>query len=64
MGVTVADLTPGIRIRHLKWDMTGTVRQCGGTREVRWDDVAVADEIGDEGVVFPADVEIIADGAR
>jgi putative transposase len=47
-----------------KWDMAGTVRQCGGTREVRWDDVAVADEISDEGVVFPADVEIIADGAR
>ena len=57
--VTMADLTPGTRIRHIQWDMTGTIRAVGPVSEIRWDDSFVQDEISDEGVVFPEDVEII-----
>jgi|HubBroStandDraft_4_1064222.scaffolds.fasta_scaffold344899_1 hypothetical protein len=60
--VTMADLTPGTRIRHIEWDMTGTIRQCGEVREIRWGGCSVDYEISDEGPVFPVDVEIISTG--
>jgi hypothetical protein len=56
---TMADLTPGTRIRHVEWQETGTIRVIGGVTEIRWDDVSVDDEISEEGPVFPVDVEII-----
>jgi hypothetical protein len=56
---TMADLTDGTRIYHAKWDATGTIRQVGGDFEIRWDGCLVADQISDEGIVFPADVEIL-----
>jgi len=58
--VTMADLTAGTRVRHIKWDLTGTIRIVGRVSEIRWDDTFGDIEISDEGVVYPADVEIIA----
>ena len=58
---TMADLTPGTRVRHIKWDTTGTIRRIGDVTEIRWDGSFVQDEISDEGVVFPEDVEIIGE---
>lgn len=56
---TMADLTDGTQIRHIGWDMPGTIRVVGDVTEIRWDGSFVQDEISDEGVVFPEDVEII-----
>jgi len=56
---TMADLTPGTRIRHVEWQETGTIRVIGGVTEIRWDDAFGDCEISDEGPVFPVDVEII-----
>ena len=58
---TMADLGDGVRIRHLAWDLTGTIRIVGPVSEIRWDDTFGDMEISDEGVVFPEDVEIIGD---
>jgi hypothetical protein len=60
---TMADLTDRTRIRHIKWDMTGTIRVVGDSAEIRWDDTFGEIEISDEGVVFPADVEIIGEAS-
>ena len=66
---TMADLTHGTRIRHIRWDLTGTIRvvvfsQPGewDVTEIRWDDVFGEMEISNEGPVFPVDVEIITGG--
>ena len=61
--VRMADLTPGTRIRHIEWQLTGTIRVIGDVTEIRWDDVFGDYEISDEGPVFPVDVEIITGGA-
>lgn len=53
------DLGDGVRIRHIDWDLTGTIRIVGPVSEIRWDDTFSDMEISDEGVVFPEDVEII-----
>ena len=60
---TMADLTPGTRIRHIDWQLTGTIRATGVVTEIRWDDVFGEIEVSDEGPVFPVDVEIITNGA-
>ena len=57
--VTMADLPPGTRIRHIEWALTGTIRVVGDVTEIRWDDVFGEIEISNEGVVYPSDVEII-----
>lgn len=59
----MADLTDRTRIRHIKWDMTGTIRVMGGETEIRWDDTFGEVGVSDEGVVFPSDVEIIGEAA-
>ena len=59
MTVTMADLKPGTRIRHCKWRCEGPVRVTEGLVSVKWDGTFVEDEISDEGVVFPEDVEIV-----
>jgi hypothetical protein len=61
--VTMADLTPRTRVRHIEWGETGTIRILGGVTEIQWDDLIGDCMISDEGPVFPADVEILADGA-
>jgi hypothetical protein len=53
------DLTAGTRIRHIKWETTGTVRISSGLTCARWDDCLAEDEISTEGPVFPCDVEIL-----
>ena len=58
--VTMADLTPGTRIRHIEWQEAGTIRVAGGVTEIRWDDVFGDYGISSERPVFPSDVEIIA----
>ena len=63
MTVQMADLTAGTRVRHVRWDTTGTIRVAGDVTEIRWDGSWVQDEISDEGVVFPGDVEIIGEGS-
>lgn len=55
----MADLTDKTRVYHPRWGMTGTIRVVGDVTEIRWDDSFVRDEISDEGVVYPEDVEII-----
>ena len=60
--VTMADLTAGTRIRHIRWGSTGRVRIVEGIVSVKWDGGFVEDEISDEGVVFPGDVEITGEG--
>lgn len=60
---TMADLTPGTRIRHIEWLMAGTIRVFGDVTEIRWDDSWVQCEISPEGPVFPCDVEILREGA-
>jgi hypothetical protein len=60
---TMADLTDGTRIRHIKWDLAGTIRVVGDVTEIRWDDVFGEVDISDEGTVFPADVEIVKEGS-
>jgi hypothetical protein len=60
--LTMADLTPGTRIRHIKWDAAGTIRQVGDDFEIRFDGTFGEVQISDEGVVFPADVEILEAG--
>ena len=62
--ITMADLTPGTRIRHVEWELTGTIRVLGGVTEIRWDDVFGEIEVSDEGPVFPSDLEILPGGAR
>ena len=57
--VTMADLGSGVRVRHVHWLCTGTVKVAGGVTEIRWDGGFVADEVSPEGVVFPSDLEII-----
>lgn len=59
--VTMADLKPGTRVRHIEWQETGTIRVLGGTREIRWDETFGDYMISDEGPVFPSDVEIIGE---
>ena len=59
---TMADLTPGTRIRHVEWQEKGTIRVIGGVTEIRWDDVFGDYEVSEEGPVFPVDVEIIREG--
>lgn len=61
--VTMADLTPGTRVRHIEWLETGTIRVMGGVTEIRWDDVFGEVEVSDEGPVFPSDVEILREGS-
>jgi len=61
--ITMADLTPGTRIRHIEWELTGTIRVLGDVTEIRWDDVFGDYEISAEGPVFPSDVEILQGGA-
>ena len=61
--VQMADLTAGTRIRHLRWEMAGTIRVADDLVSIRWDDSFVEDEISPEGVVFPGDVEIIREGS-
>ena len=56
---TMADLTPGTRIRHIEWQETGIIRVLGDVTEIRRDDVFGDYEVSDEGPVFPVDVEII-----
>jgi hypothetical protein len=60
---TMADLTDRTRVRHIKWDLTGTIRATGGATEIRFDDVFGEIEVSDEGIVFPADVEIIKESS-
>ena len=60
---TMADLGDGVRIRHLTWNMTGTIRILGRVSEIRWDNAFGDMEISNEGVVFPEDVEIIGEVA-
>ena len=59
--VTMADLTPGTRIRHIEWEMAGTIRVLGGVTEIRWDEAFGDYEISPEGPVFPSDVEILGE---
>ena len=59
---TMADLTPGTRIRRIEWQETGTIRVIGGVTEIRWDNAFGEVEISEEGVVFPCDVEILTEG--
>ena len=61
--VTMAALTDGTRIRHIEWELSGTIRVLGGVTEIRWDEVFGDDEISPEGPVFPSDVEIIPKGS-
>ena len=56
---TMADLGDGVRIRHIAWNMTGTIRILGRVSEIRWDNTFGDMEISNEGVVHPRDVEII-----
>lgn len=57
---TMAYLKPGIRVRHIHWDMTGTIQADGDITKVRWDaETVVVDEISDEDVVTLRDIEII-----
>ena len=58
---TMASLTPGTRVRHTSWNETGTIRQMGRVKEIRWDDVFEI-EVGPEGPVFPSDLEIVSPG--
>ncbi len=60
---TMADLTPGTRIRHLRWDVDGTIRVLGGVTEIRWDDCFTDDEVSDDGPVFPADLKVIGEAS-
>jgi hypothetical protein len=60
---TMADLGDGVRIRHLAWDMTGTIRVVGRVSAITWDNKFGDMEISNEGVVFPRDVEIIGKAA-
>lgn len=57
--VTMADLTPGTKVRHIHWGTCGKIREVEGIREIAWDGSFVADEVSPEGVVFPSDLEIL-----
>ena len=59
----MADLTPGTRIRHIEWQLAGTIRVLGDVTEIRWDDTFGDYEISEEGPVFPVDVEIVTEGS-
>ncbi len=59
--VTMADLGDGVRVRHVDWGLTGTIRIVGPVSEIRWDDTFGDVEISDEGPVYPEDVEIIGE---
>lgn len=56
---TMADLTPGTRVRHTGWNKAGAIRVLGGVTEIRWDDVFGEIEVSPEGPVLPEDLEII-----
>lgn len=56
---TMADLTPGIRVRHIHWGDTGTIRVAGGVTEFRPDEHLGDREVSPEGPVFPSDLEIL-----
>lgn len=57
--VTMADLAPGTRVRHIHWDLCGRIREAGDITEIAWDGSFVQDEVSPEGVVFPSDLEIL-----
>lgn len=57
--VTMADLAPGTRVRHVAWGETGTIRESGGVTEIRWDDVFGDFGVSPEGPVRPGDLEIL-----
>jgi hypothetical protein len=57
--VTMADLTPGTRVRHPRWGETGTIRQADGVTEIRWDTCFGEAEVSPEGPVLPGDLEIV-----
>ena len=59
---SMADLGDGVRVRHVAWDLTGTIRIAGPVSAVSWDSRFSDMEISEEGPVFPVDVEIITGG--
>lgn len=63
MSPTMADLTPGTRVRHDRWREAGTIRQCGDVTEIRWDDVFGETGVSDSGPVYPSDLTITGKGA-
>lgn len=60
--VAMADLKDGTRVLHLEWLCAGTIRVAGVVTEVRWDDVAVHDQVSPEGPVFPSQLAIVGEG--
>jgi hypothetical protein len=61
--VTMADLTPGTRVRHVTWGDTGTIRAAGEVTEVRWDGLAGEIAVSPGGPVSPSDLEILGNEA-
>lgn len=61
--VTMADLTPGVKVRHITWGDTGTIRVLGGTTVFRRDEHLGDCEVSPEGPVFPSDLEILGSPA-
>ena len=61
--VKMADLEGGIRIHHVRWRVTGTIRADGVMVSVVWDESLIETQISEDGPVWPEDVEILAEGA-
>lgn len=55
----MSDLKDGTKVLHLEWLTGGTIRVLGDVTEVRWEDIAVADQVSPEGPVFPSDLVIV-----
>jgi hypothetical protein len=55
---TMADLTPGTRVRHAGGDC-GTIRVCGCVTEFHPDDYFGDIEVSPEGPFFPSDLAVL-----
>jgi hypothetical protein len=62
VSVTMADLTPGTRIRHIDTGTTGTICIHAGGIQLQWEQGPLAESrVGRVWPVSPAEIEIIGE---
>lgn len=62
--VTLADLRPGVRVRHLESEITGMILSAArDTRVLQWDESFLEETVSPDGPLFPSDLMVIEDAA-
>ena len=58
---TMADLTPGTRVRHVTWGDKGTIIRRGIRAWMKLDGMSPPAEVREGGLIEPQDLEIIGE---